>query len=69
MINATTIAVLRAILDEICEGISGHGKDAKAHVASKILEVAAKGEALPDNLKSVGRRVLSKRQLCGGSGR
>jgi hypothetical protein len=60
MFDTATTALLRAILDEICEGVSGHETGAKAHVASKILEAAAKGETSPDSLKSIGRRVLSE---------
>lgn len=60
MFDTATITVLRANLDEICEGFSGHETDARAHVVSKTLDAVAKGETSPDSLKSIGRRVLSE---------
>jgi hypothetical protein len=51
---------LRAVLDEVCESISRRETGAKAHVASKILEAAAKGETSPERLKFIGRRALSE---------
>ncbi|MET4492956.1 hypothetical protein ABIA94_008562 [Bradyrhizobium sp. LA7.1] len=69
MFDTVTTALSRAILDEICEGVSGYEMGAKAHVASAILEAVAKGATSPDSLKSIGRRVLSETHPCGGSGR
>lgn len=69
MIDAATITILRAILDEICDGVSGQETGAEAHIASKTLEAAAKGDASPDNLNLSAAGFSSKRQLCGGSGR
>jgi hypothetical protein len=37
MFDTVTTALSRAILDEICEGVSGYEMGAKAHVASAIL--------------------------------
>jgi hypothetical protein len=60
MFDTATTALLRAVLDEICEGVSRHETGAKAHVASKILEAAAKGETSRETLKFIGRRALSE---------
>ncbi|WP_234683793.1 hypothetical protein [Bradyrhizobium monzae] len=60
MFDAATTALLRAVLDEVCGSISSHEIGAKARVASKILEAAAKGETSPESLKFVGRRALSE---------
>ena len=58
MFDTATTALLRAVLDEVCESRRETG--AKAHAASKILEAAAKGETLPESLKFIGRRALSE---------
>ena len=60
MFDTATTALLRAVLDEVCESISRRETGAKAHVASKILEAAAKGETSPESLKCIGRRALSE---------
>ena len=59
MFDSATAAVLRAVLDEVCEHVSGHEIGVRTHVASKILEAATQGETSPDSLKQVGRRALS----------
>nr|WP_246754457.1 hypothetical protein [Bradyrhizobium diazoefficiens] len=56
--NTATTALLRAVLEEVCEGVSRHETSACTHVASKILE-AAKGETSPDSLRQVGHEALS----------
>jgi hypothetical protein len=58
MFDSETIALLRAVLDEVCESVSRHETGARAHVASKILEAATKGERSVDDLKQVGRSAL-----------
>jgi hypothetical protein len=60
MFDTATTALLRAVLDEVCESISRRETGAKAHVASKVLEAAAKGDTSPESLKFIGRRALSE---------
>jgi hypothetical protein len=59
MFNAETTALLRAVLDEVCESVSRHETGARAHVASKILEAAARGETSVDSLRQIGLEALS----------
>jgi hypothetical protein len=58
MSDAETTALLRAVLDEVCENVSQYETGARAHVASKILEAATNGERCVDVLKRVGRIAL-----------
>ncbi|WMT78231.1 hypothetical protein [Bradyrhizobium sp. Ash2021] len=44
MFDAETTALLRAVLEEVCENISVYESGARTHVASKILEAAANGQ-------------------------
>jgi hypothetical protein len=50
MFNAETTAPLRAVLDEVCAGVSIHETATKAPVASNILESASTGELNPEGL-------------------
>jgi len=50
---------LRAVLDEVCESVSHREIGARTHVASKILEAAARGDFSPEGLRQVGRDALS----------
>ena len=59
MFDATTTALLRAVLEEVCEDVSRHETGARTHVASKILQAATNGDTTPDRLKEVGREALS----------
>ena len=59
MLDAATTALLRAVLDEVCENVSRYETGARTHVASKILEAATNGDTTPDRLKEVGREALS----------
>ena len=59
MFDAATTALLRAVLDEVCENVSRYETGARTHVASKILEAATNGDTAPDRLKEVGREALS----------
>ncbi|RQH09497.1 hypothetical protein [Bradyrhizobium sp. RP6] len=58
MFDAATTALLRAVLDEVCEDISRWETGARTHVASRILEAAAKGDIAAESLKRVGREAL-----------
>lgn len=60
MFNAETTALLRAVLDEVCENASRYDTGARAHVASKILEAATNGERSVDDLKRAGRSAFNK---------
>ncbi|MCC8945334.1 hypothetical protein QA635_08455 [Bradyrhizobium brasilense] len=60
MFDKATTALLRAVLDEVCESVSCREIGARTHVASKILEAATRGEVSPDSLKKVGRDALSE---------
>ena len=59
MFDAATTALLRAVLEEVCEDVSRHETGARTHVASKILQAATNGDTTPDRLKEVGREALS----------
>ena len=59
MLDADTTALLRAVLDEVCENVSRYETMARTHVASKILEAARSGETSVANLRQVGRKALS----------
>ncbi|MHB0791232.1 hypothetical protein [Bradyrhizobium sp. 5.13L] len=60
MLDPATTALLRAVLDEVCEHISRHDTGARAHVASKILEAATRGDTSPERLKQIGREALTE---------
>jgi len=60
MLDPATTALLRAVLDEVCESVSRTETGARTHVASKILEAASRGETSTDHLKQVGRQALSQ---------
>jgi hypothetical protein len=60
MFDTATTALLRAVLDEVCENVSCREIGARAYVASKILGAAKGGEASPDRLKKVGWDALSQ---------
>ncbi|MEK9281063.1 hypothetical protein MTR72_15675 [Bradyrhizobium sp. ISRA442] len=53
-------ALLRAVLDEVCQHLPQEQTGVRAHVASRILEAATRGETTPDVLKQIGRAALSE---------
>ncbi|MET4745203.1 hypothetical protein ABIF64_001619 [Bradyrhizobium japonicum] len=59
MFDTATTALLRAVFDEVCEGLPHREIGARTHVASKILEAATRGELSPEDLRQVGRKALS----------
>ncbi|WP_426441021.1 hypothetical protein [Bradyrhizobium genosp. P] len=59
MPDPATAALLRAVLDEVCENVPRYDTGARAHVASRILEAASRGDTSPDRLKQIGRAALS----------
>jgi hypothetical protein len=60
MFDPETTALLRVVLDEVCERVSRREIGARTHVASKILEAATNGEVSPEGLRQVGRDALSR---------
>lgn len=58
MFDAETAALLRAVLEDVCESVSCYDTAARTHVASMILEAASKGETSVDGLKRIGRSAL-----------
>ncbi|WP_247773183.1 hypothetical protein [Bradyrhizobium sp. 192] len=58
MFDTATTALLRAILDEVCETVSHCEIGARTHVASQILGAASRGEVSPEGLRRVGRDTL-----------
>ncbi|KWV48570.1 hypothetical protein AS156_18275 [Bradyrhizobium macuxiense] len=59
MFDQAKTALLRAVLDEICESISRSDTGARTRVASGILEAAANGETSLEELRRTGREALS----------
>lgn len=51
MFDPATTALLRAVLDEVCEDVSRYETGARTHAASRILEAATKGDTSRDRLK------------------
>jgi hypothetical protein len=58
MFDAETTALLRAVLDDVCANLSPYENGVRAHVASKILEAAARGAISADDLKQIARRAI-----------
>jgi hypothetical protein len=58
MFDPATTALFRAVLDEVCEEVSRFETGARTHVASRILEAAAKGNVTPESLKQASREAL-----------
>ena len=66
MFDTATTALLRAVLDEVCESVSARETGARTHVASlKFSEAATRGEVSPEGLRQVGREALSGRRPRG----
>jgi hypothetical protein len=59
--STETVAAMRAALDEVCSHIPRHSTDARAFVASKILECASRGEETYIGLLEAGRRAVIER--------
>ncbi|MCP3392489.1 hypothetical protein NLM27_27470 [Bradyrhizobium sp. CCGB12] len=58
MFDAATTELLRAVLEEVCANVSRNEIGARAHVASRLLEAATRGERSPDSLKQIGTEAL-----------
>ncbi|APG12205.1 hypothetical protein BKD09_28110 [Bradyrhizobium japonicum] len=57
--DAEMTALLRAVLEEVCENIPVSETGARAYVASKLLDAAAHGHLSTDALKEAGLRALN----------
>jgi hypothetical protein len=60
MFDTETRALLRAIHDEVCLGLSRYETSTKSHVASRILQAASEGLASVDDLRRVGNTALQE---------
>lgn len=60
MFDSETTAILRAILDDVCQSVSRFETGTRTHVASRILEAARQGETTPYSLKQIGRKALGE---------
>jgi hypothetical protein len=58
MLNPETTALLRSVLDEVCEQVSRYENGTRTHVASKLLEAATRGGQTVDDLRGVGHDAL-----------
>jgi hypothetical protein len=58
MLDPATTALLRTVLDEVCEDVSRFESGTRVHVASRILEAPTRGDTSPDRLKRIGREAL-----------
>nr|WP_249803246.1 hypothetical protein [Bradyrhizobium sp. 35] len=58
VLDATTTALLRAVLEQVCESLPCSETGTRAHVASKILDAAKTGEITADRLRQVGMEAL-----------
>ncbi|MCA1365026.1 hypothetical protein I6F14_32660 [Bradyrhizobium sp. IC3069] len=60
MFDTATTALLRAVLDEVCESVSQREISARTHVASKILEQHLVAKFSREGLRQVGRQTWSR---------
>jgi hypothetical protein len=58
MLDLETTVLLRTVLDEVCGGAGKYENGVRAHVASMLLEAAARGPQTADELRETGRRAL-----------
>ena len=60
MLDPKTVAVLRAVLDELCASTSPSDVRTRTNVASRLLEAARQGgsDMSLDNLKAAGKQAL-----------
>ena len=58
MFSPETTALLRSVLDEVCEQVGLYENGTRAHVALKLIEVATLGGQTIDDLKQAGRDAL-----------
>lgn len=58
MSGSETTALLRAVLDEVCEKVGRHENGTRTHVATKLLQAAREGRRTVDELREMGREAL-----------
>ncbi|WJR80441.1 hypothetical protein [Bradyrhizobium sp. NP1] len=59
MFDPKTAALLRAVLDELCEDVPQLETSTRTRVASRLLEAATKSDWSIDDLKKAGREALA----------
>lgn len=59
------LALMRMVVDDICEYVSRCETDGQTNVASKILKAATQGETSSDCVPQVRRDALSKPSTMG----
>ena len=62
MFDTATTALLRAVLNEVCENVAARETAARTYVASKILEAATRGQVSPEDLRRASREALFGRR-------
>jgi hypothetical protein len=60
MPDAETAALLRAVLDEVCAGISPSDTVTRAHVASSLLEKTTEPNSSLDDLRQAAMNALHR---------
>jgi hypothetical protein len=60
MPDAETVALLRAVHDELCARLSPFDAGTRTEVASKLLETARNGRSSVDDLKQAGKEALCR---------
>jgi hypothetical protein len=60
MPDAETLALLRAVHDELCASLSPFDASTRTDVASKLLETARNGRSSVDDLKQAGKEALDR---------
>jgi hypothetical protein len=61
MFSVEVTALLKAVLDEVCEDVSVYDTGKKTLVASRLLECAASGEISAESLRAAGDRALKEK--------
>jgi hypothetical protein len=60
MPDAETAALLRAVLDEVCAGISPSDTVTRTHVASSLLEKTGQANSSLDDLRQAAMNALRR---------
>ena len=60
MPDAETVAVLRAVLDEVCADVSPFDTVTRTHVASHLLETTRQANSSRDELKQAAWNALRR---------
>lgn len=65
MLDTATTALLRAVLEEVCEGVSRHETGARTHVASKFYKPPQRGKPRPTVCGRSATKLSRVRRRCG----